>query len=265
MSETPSGRRSFALRANIVVLRGARHWLRIALIVVGVYASLPFVAPILMHFGATGPAQVIYTLYSPFCHQFAFRSFFLFGEQPAYPRASAETTLKPFESYIQNSPEWQAALQPYLGIGREPVTASTFDPFVFTPQLQFAARAFLGDQQMGYKLTLCERDISIYVAMFTGGLLYSLPYVRRRLRPTPIWLYLLLGIAPIGLDGFSQLLGYPPFNLWSPRETTPTFRVLTGALFGFMNAWLAFPYLEMSFRETRQQIESKLDQIGIHI
>ncbi len=265
MSQTPSGRRSFALRANILVLRVARHWLRVALVIIGLYVSLPFAAPILMHVGATGPAQAIYTLYSPFCHQFAFRSFFLFGEQIAYPRAAAGTTLKPFESYIQDAPEWQAALQPYLGIGREPMTAATFDPLLFTPQLQFAARAFHGDPQMGYKLTLCERDISIYLAMLTGGLLYSIPYVRRRLRPVPIWLYVLLGIAPIGLDGFSQLLGYPPFNLWPMRETTPTFRVVTGALFGFMNAWLAFPYLELSFRETRQQIEAKLGKAGIHI
>ena len=265
MTEPTANRRTFKLRANIFVLRGSRHWLRIALIVIGLYASLPFVAPTLMHFGATGPAQVLYTLYSPFCHQFAFRSFFLFGEQPAYPRAAAGTSLKPFESYIQNSPEFEAALAPFLGIGRAPLTEQTFDPFQFTPQLQFAARAFLGDPQMGYKLTLCERDISIYLAMFTGGLLYSLPYVRRRLRPVPIWLYVLLGLGPIGLDGFSQLLGYPPFNLWAPRETTPIFRVVTGVLFGFMNAWLAFPYLELSMRETRQQLEAKLARIGIHV
>ena len=67
----------------------------------------------------------------------------------------------------------------------------------------------------------------------------------------------------IGIDGFSQLLGYPPFNLWPPRETLPAFRVITGALFGIMNAWLALPYLEQSFRTTREQIEFKLARVGI--
>ena len=55
-----------------------------------------------MHFDLEAPSHVIYFIYGPFCHQFAFRSFFLFGEQPVYPRAISGTTLKPYESYIMN-------------------------------------------------------------------------------------------------------------------------------------------------------------------
>ncbi|MCZ2095058.1 MAG: DUF2085 domain-containing protein [Anaerolineae bacterium] len=108
-------------------------------------------------------------------------------------------------------------------------------------------------------------DISIYSALFVGGLIYAIPVVRRRLRPIPIWLYVFIGIVPIGIDGFSQLLGYPPFNLWQPRETLPIYRVLTGVLFGLANAWLAFPYLELSFRDTRQALEAKLWRVGIYV
>jgi uncharacterized membrane protein len=97
--------------------------------------------------------------------------------------------------------------------------------------------------------------------MLIGGIGFG--FVRRRLRPCPLWLYLLLGIAPIGLDGFSQLLGYPPFNFWEPRETLPVFRVLTGALFGFMNVWLGFPYFEQSMKETAAEIEAKFKRAGI--
>jgi hypothetical protein len=32
----------------------------------------------------------------------------------------------------------------------------------------------------------------------------------------------------------------------------PLFRVLTGALFGFMTAWFAYPAIEESMAETRQ-------------
>ncbi len=116
---------------------------------------------------------------------------------------------------------------------------------------------------MGYKVTLCARDISIYIAMLIGAILYR--GVRRRLRPAPLLIYVILGLGPIGIDGFSQLLGYPPFNFWPPRETEPVFRVVTGALFGLMNVWLGFPYLELSFRETRMELEAKFRRAGIPV
>jgi uncharacterized membrane protein len=136
------------------------------------------------------------------------------------------------------------------------------NPEEFGTGFQIATREFVGNQQMGYKTALCERDVAIYGAIFIAGLLYS--RVRYRLRPVPIWLYVLLGIAPIGIDGLSQLLGNAPFNLWPPRETLPVFRVLTGALFGLMNVWLAFPHLERSMYETRQQILGKFARAGIN-
>src|SRR5262245_56099719 len=96
-----------ALRLNIWVLKLSRNWVRVATIIIGIYVGLPVLAPVLMHFGLTGPAQLLYTLYSPFCHQFAFRSFFLFGEQTVYPRAIAGlTNLKPFEAYVSALPQF---------------------------------------------------------------------------------------------------------------------------------------------------------------
>lgn len=257
----PSRERARARRMTIILLKLTRRWLRVAVILLSIYVTLPFVAPTLMHFGATGPARVIYTLYSPFCHQFAFRTFFLWGEQPFYPRAIVNSDLKPFEEYIQDSPEFMEAAAPYIPMNG----GAALDPYTFSPALQLGSRAFLGNEQMGYKMTLCGRDIAIYIAILIGALLYSIPFVRRRLRPVPIWLYVILGIGPIGLDGFSQLLGYPPFNLWPPRETAPIFRVVTGALFGFMNVWLGFPYFELSMQDTRKQLEAKLRRAGIEV
>ncbi|PJF39972.1 MAG: DUF2085 domain-containing protein [Chloroflexi bacterium] len=237
----------FAVRLNMLIMRGTQHWLRIVLILVSIYVALPFVAPVLMKAGVTGPAKIIYTAYSPFCHQFAFRSFFLFGEQTAYPRGNTGTDLRSFEEYARDLPEF--------------ADLNYADPNSFDRELIFSARGFIGNEQLGYKLTLCERDISIYTAILVGGLLYV--RVRRRLRPAPIWLYVILGLGPIGLDGFSQLLGYPPFNFWPPRETLPIFRVVTGALFGLMNVWLAFPYLEEYMQDTHHSIKNKLRRAGI--
>lgn len=249
--------RSAGLRLNLFLLRVTNNWLRIALVIIGLYASLPIAAPMLMRLGATGPARVLYTLYSPFCHQFAFRSIFLFGEQTFYPRYNTGSELRSFESYAETLSDFapDRVLPPPFGrIG---------DIYSFTPGYQGAAREFIGNPQMGYKTALCARDMGIYVAIFIGALIYSHPAVRRRLRPVPIWLYGLLGLGPIAVDGLSQMLGYPPFNLWPPRETLPIFRVTTGVLFGLMNAWLGLPYLELSMRDTRQQIMAKLARAGV--
>jgi uncharacterized membrane protein len=244
--QQPPAKKSFALRSNLAVLRLTRNWLRISLIFLTIYVSLPIAAPIMMRLGLTAPAHIIYTVYTPFCHQFGFRSFFLFGEQPVYPRAYAETEWKSYEEYTANVAQLQFAQQ---------------DEFKLDWVL--AHKTFLGNEQMGYKLALCERDNMIWGMMLVGGLIYAIPTVRRKLRPVPIWLYFFVGVVPIGLDGFSQLLSYPPFSFWEIRETTPLFRAFTGALFGLMTAWLAFPYLELAMRDTRRQVERKLAKRGL--
>lgn len=255
-SMTPPGTKPVALRLNLWVLSLSRHWLRVALVLLLIYSGLPVVAPTLMKLGLTGPANVIYTMYSAVCHQFAFRSVFLFGEQPMYPRYNTGSSLKPFEEFVKNMPEFapdRILPFPYGPVG---------DIYAFTGGYQGAAREFRGNEQMGYKMSICARDIGIYWALTAGVLIYSIPVVRRRLRPIPIYIYIILGIAPIAIDGLSQLLGYPPFNWWSPRETLPAFRVVTGVCFGVMNAWLGLPYLDASMRETREQVEDKLRRAG---
>ncbi len=245
MASDPPPDQSLAVRANRWTLRLSRNWLRLVLIINALYIGLPFAAPTLMHFGATAPANLIYTMYSPLCHQFAFRSWFLFGEQTAYPRQQANTPgFQPYESYSAD-----------LNAGKSLTEIVQLSQW--TRELLDLSRGFTGNPHMGYKVALCERDVAIYGALLIGGLLFAIPYVRQRLRPVPLWLYVLLGVLPIGIDGFSQYLSEPPFSLWPMRETTPWFRTLTGALFGLMNAWLAYPYLEDSMRQTMSQIGEK--------
>lgn len=281
--------KSFGVRANYFVLSIARNWTRVVLGILAVYISLPVIAPTLMYLGLESPARFIYNAYTPFCHQFAFRTFFLYGEQPAYPLASTGTDLRPFEAYVGQSripremasrripqppfnveglPDFESALigdrRIYIDLD-EDVTPTTPEEATNFLGVQVAAHNFLGNPQMGYKMTLCERDIAIYTMMFIGGVIYSTPYVRRRLRPVPLYIYVILGVMPIAIDGFSQLLGYPPFGLWPQRETLPVFRVLTGALFGIMNAWLGFPYINMSMRDIQDEIEVKLESSGYEV
>lgn len=262
-------RRTRLIRRNKRIARWQRRWAEIVVFLLFIYVALPFVAPTLMQVGATGAGNTLYTIYSPMCHQFAFRSFFLFGEQSTYPRevagSSAQVTFDEralqSEKFVQL---FEEARRSELRRTGSPLaeTYTLEDPADldrWSSALQMAARRFRGDEKMGYKVALCERDIAIYGAMVIGGIAY-LP-VRRRLRPAPVWLYVLLGLGPIGLDGFSQLLSYPPFEFWEVRETLPEFRVLTGALFGLMNIWLAFPYLERSMIESSREMEKTINAI----
>ncbi len=210
----------------------ARKYLLVLNLFILFYIGLPFLAPTFMKLGAELPARAIYRIYKPLCHQFAFRSFFLFGEQAYYPLAEAGLDgVKTFEEVS--------------GI------ANLDDPYSFT---RFEARQYIGNQAVGYKVALCERDVAIYLAILLFGITFGL--TGRRIKSLHWVLWLLIGIAPIGLDGFSQL--FSQFN-WEflasivpYRESTPFLRALTGALFGLATAWFAYPNIEESMNETRQ-------------
>ena len=67
------------------VLEGVqRHWLTAVNLAVFVFVALPFLAPVLLSAGYDGPANTIYAAYQVVCHQWAFRSFFLFGPELTY-------------------------------------------------------------------------------------------------------------------------------------------------------------------------------------
>lgn len=99
----------------------------------------------------------------------------------------------------------------------------------------------------GYQMALCQRDMAIYGSMFLAGLAYSL--VRGRVRPLPIWAFVLL-LTPLAVDGTIQVLGL--------LESTPLRRLITGGLFGLACVWLAFPYLEEGFQEIREEATGQL-------
>jgi uncharacterized membrane protein len=215
----------------------AKRYLLILNLFMLIYVGLPFLAPTFMKLGMGLPARAIYRIYSPLCHQFGFRSFFLFGEQAFYPLAEARMQgVKTFE---------QAT-----GI------ANLNDPYSAT---RFDARNYVGNDTVGYKVALCERDVAIYLAILLFGMVFGLS--GRRVKSLHWALWLLIGIAPIGLDGFSQL--FSQFNWqWLAsvlpyRESTPYLRVITGGLFGLATAWFAYPNIEESMNETVQYYVKK--------
>lgn len=219
----------------------SRHYLAVLNFVMLLYFGLPILAPVLMDVGATGPATVIYTIYKPLCHQFSFRSFFLFGEQPYYPLKEANM---PGVKTLDEVTGFQDL--------RNPIAIS-----------RLQAREFVGNSVVGYKMALCERDMGIYSAIFLFGILYAAS--GRRLKPLHWTLWILIGLGPIGLDGFSQLFSQMEWSwlvhILPYRESTPFLRVFTGALFGFATAWFSYPYIEESMIENRQFFIKKFASI----
>lgn len=218
----------------------SRHYLAVFNIFIVVYLGLAFLAPVLQKIGAKGPANVIYKGYGFLCHQLAYRSWFLFGEQPAYPTASAG--MKGWHTYEELT-------------GLSPDTSTGL----------WDARDFIGNEIMGYKVALCERDVAIYSAMLLFGLLFAvLRKVSPNFKPIPWYLWILFGMVPIGLDGGSQLLSqfFPQVNDLIPyRESTPFLRSFTGALFGLTTAWFGYPYFEEAMSDMRIFMERRLTKL----
>lgn len=209
----------------------SRHYMFLFNLFVSFYLGLALLAPVLMRVGLPAPAAVIYRVYSNMCHQLAYRSVFIFGEQAFYPRAAAGVSgLLTYEQATGNG------------------EGSTYDEIL-------TARNYRGDERVGYKIALCQRDLAIYGGILLFGLLFSLS--RNRLPPIPWYVWILLGIVPIGLDGLSQLISQPPLSFIPFRESTPFLRLLTGGLFGFFTAWFGYPMVEQTMSETRQIMHAK--------
>lgn len=205
----------------------SRHYLALFNLFIAFYLGFAFMAPVMLKIGWTVPAGLIYRAYGMMCHQLAFRSYFLFGEQATYPRSEPP------------------------GVGKEDFQQATG----LAQDDLWGARQYLGNSEIGFKVALCERDVAIYLGILTFGLIFAA--TGRRIKALPWYVWIAIGLVPIGLDGFSQLLSQPPISLLPYRESTPLFRSITGFLFGFTTAWFGYPMAEQAIRKTREYMETK--------
>jgi uncharacterized membrane protein len=212
----------------------SKHWLAILNTLALLYVGLPILSAVLLYLGVEGPGKLIQTIYGPpVCHQIPQRSWFLFGEKPAY-------SMDELMAYVEietSSAQWQSVEAIYYVIG-------------------------YGDATIGYKIPLCQRCIAIYGTISVAGLVYVLLRHRWKVHPIPWWVYVAFGIVPIGLDGGYQWLTYalnimlsnPPIPI---HETTPALRTITGALFGLMTTWLAYPHVQDAMDDFRITLQKR--------
>ena len=207
----------------------SRYYVIILSILLCIFIAIPIVAPVLEKTGHSTSANIIYKVYHVVCHQLAFRSFFIFGDQPVYPRELA---------HLDNL------------ITYEQITNSNVIDLEY-------ARGLVGNQLLGYKIAICERDLAIYGSLALFGFLFQL--TGKKFKQLPWFLWFVIALIPIALDGFTQIpslsAGWPA---WIPiRESTPFLRVLTGSLFGIGTGWFMYPMMEESMKETRITLHRK--------
>lgn len=214
----------------------ARFWILPFGVIFGLYVWLPFLAPVLMHFGWYLPGEIIQKIYSTQCHQLPDRSFFLFGPQRMYTVQQIRTA-------------WQ----------------NTNDPAIL--------RQFVGNVQMGWKVAWSDRMVAMYTSTWLFGLLWW--PIRKYLKPLPLW-GLILFWLPMAVDGGTHFIsdlfgglngGFRFDNAWLAALTghripgwfyfgnalgsfNSDMRLLTGILFGLGLVWFAFPVLNESIRQS---------------
>ena len=234
--------RSFVLGIDRFAVWLGQHWLAAFLVSYGIIVFGPFLAPIFMRLGATGPADAVYFFYSFLCHQLPERSVFLFGPKPMY-------------SYAEIKAVWP--LDGFEGL-----------------------RQFVGNATMGYKVAWSDRMISTYGGLWLGGLIYAL--LGKRTPRISLLVWILVGVLPIGLDGLTHMLndvlagttgtGFRDTNSWLQALTMNALpqSFYSGDQFGSFNSWarwitgftfslttilMAFPLIERSMQDLAASAE----------
>ena len=82
-----------------------RRWLAFANGLTAIFLGLPFLAPLLLRADRADLANLIYSAYQVTCHEWPFRSYFLFGEQLTYSVAELEARGVGSIYDLQGSPE----------------------------------------------------------------------------------------------------------------------------------------------------------------
>ena len=234
---------------RVSIMKRAPRWLVVLAVLGGLFVGLPWLAPLLMHWGWNAGGNAIYFIYSFVCHQLPERSYFLFGEKLTYGLSEIRTV-------------WPETANPML------------------------LRQFIGTADMGWKVAWSDRMVSMYTSLW---LTMTLGWMLRRPLPTlPLWGLALLAI-PMVVDGSSHLIsdvagigrGFRDSNLWLAALTANrlpgTFyagdawgsfnslmRLVTGLLFGASVAWFGVPYLSALAIEPDPIAGAKLASASVH-
>ncbi|MBD3328983.1 DUF2085 domain-containing protein [Candidatus Dojkabacteria bacterium] len=188
-----------------------------------IYALLPVLSPVLFHLKYPVPAQMIQAVYQRFCHQKVERSMFLFAEE----EIAGKTGVVRFYSLE----ELKAAKAIPLENPHAPVFSVRETSFGYP---------YWGNEEVGYKVAYCIRDMALYTAMAVTCVILiiytkGLEKAGKKLPRIPVWVYLVL-MLPMVVDGLFQTIVEISGGKSNPElqiyvDNIPK-RIVTGALFG---------------------------------
>ncbi len=221
--EEPQTQQAVAETLNRGVYWLARHWAAFFNGLILLYVGGTFLAPILFQLGMPALGQALHTFYRPFCHQYPFRSWFLFGSQAARPLQEPISlqTMNQLRSVIGNAEiGYKTALcQRDVAIYGMMLLAGV----IYRP---LSKRVKL--RSLPFWLFFL---FGIMPMMLDGGIQW-ISYA--------IWEFI-------------------PGVIEQPFETIPLMRTLTGALFGLGIIVVIYPYMDEYFEEVRTTLEVKYD------
>ncbi|MBN2389745.1 MAG: DUF2085 domain-containing protein [Anaerolineae bacterium] len=219
--QEPPARQAWVDTLNRGVYWLARHWLAVFNVLVGIFVGGALLPPVLLKFGLTRMADVVYAIYRPLCHQYPFRSWFLFGPQLAYPLTA------PVHVAEMN------ALRSFVGDAHVGYKTALCQRDVAI----YGAMLLAG---LVYSVLRRRKPVQ--------------PWPMWRYFAFGVLPMMLDG----GIQWISYALwAFFPSLIKMPFETTPLMRALTGALFGLGIVAAAYPYLNEYFEDVHRVLKQK--------
>ena len=189
-----------------------KSWTKYFTILSGLYISLALLAPLLIIANVQQPAHKLYRAYSIFCHQNAYKS-------------------------------W------YLSTSSSPLGLNISSSFNILNEIPFGiildSSKFIGSSELGWKSALCHRCTAIYLSVFTASLLFHILKVRGLHIPIlHPHIYFAIGLLPIAIH--TIIVPQPESSFIRSLVTdSHMIRTITGGLFGITSIWIAFPEIDL--------------------
>jgi len=212
-SSGSGGGRRWAIWLNRGVYALARHWLAVFNLLIGLYFAGAILAPLCLKVGWTGAGNMLYAFYDVSCHQYPFRSWFLFGERGAYPLTEPTSVVRMAQTMHFNG---DAVTGYKMALCQRDIA-------------MYGAIVLFG---LGYGVLRSQRTV-------------------RPLPLWQYFVFGVLPMALDGGIQWISYALWMAFPAWisHPFETIPLMRALTGALFGWGLVAASYPHFEGYFNE----------------